>query len=365
MASVYRLIRPALRRLPPETAHELTLRALELGASRFLGRAAAREPDPPTLALRLWGLDFPNPVGLAAGYDKDARVPDAMLQLGFGFVEVGTVTPRPQPGNPKPRVFRLEEDQAIINRMGFNSGGLDPVVDRLSRRVRSGVVGVNLGKNRDAVDAVTDYAEGVLRTARLADYLVVNVSSPNTPGLRELQRRAMLATLLSRLVSVREESACRVPLLVKIAPDLTLEERRDIAQVALDTGIDGLIVSNTTVERPTDLVSCHAHEAGGLSGRPLFAPSTALLADMYRLTQGRLPLIGAGGIASAADAYAKIRAGASLLQLYTALVFSGPDLVSQIKLGLVDLLRGDGFGSIAEAVGTTHDATPAQLATAF
>jgi dihydroorotate dehydrogenase len=363
MVSAYRLIRPALRRLPPEAAHELTLRALELGASRFLGESA-RLPDPPALAQRLWGLDFPNPVGLAAGYDKDGRVPDAMLQLGFGFVEVGTVTPRPQPGNPKPRVFRLEEDQAIINRMGFNSRGLDAVIDRLSKRARSGLVGVNLGRNRDTADAVADYAEGVLRAARLADYLVVNVSSPNTPGLRELQHRAMLETLLSRLISVREETACRVPLLVKIAPDLSPEERRDIAQVGLDTGIDGLIVSNTTVARPV-LVSRHGHEAGGLSGRPLLAPSTTLLADMYRLTRGRLPLIGVGGIASAADAYAKIRAGASLVQLYTALVFSGPDLVSQIKSGLVDLLRRDGFGSIAEAVGTAHEATPAQLVTPF
>jgi dihydroorotate dehydrogenase len=364
MASVYRLIRPALRRLPPEAAHELTLRSLELGAGRFLGEFAGRQPDVPALALRLWGLDFPNPVGLAAGYDKDARVPDAMLQLGFGFVEIGTVTPGPQPGNPKPRLFRLAEDRAIINRMGFNSGGLDAVVGRLSKRSRAGIVGVNLGRNRDTEDAVADYAEGVLRAARLADYLVVNVSSPNTPGLRELQRRAMLATLLQRLMRRREEAGQRVPLLVKIAPDLTLDERRDIAQIALDTGVDGLIVSNTTVERP-DLVSRHAHEAGGLSGRPLFGLSTVVLADMYRLTHGRLPLIGVGGIASAADAYAKIRAGASLVQLYTALVSAGPDLVGQIKSGLAGLLQRDGFGSIGEAVGTGHDATLAQLVTPF
>jgi dihydroorotate dehydrogenase len=227
-------------------------------------------------------------------------------------------------------------------------------------------VGLNLGINSDSDDAAGDYAKGILRAARLADYLVVNVSSPNTPGLRELQHRAVLGSLLERLMSVREETGCRVPLLVKIAPDLTSEECEDIAQVALETGIDGLIVSNTTVERPPDLVSRHAHEAGGLSGRPLFAPSTALLADMYRLTQGRLPLIGVGGIASAADAYAKIRAGASLVQLYTALVFDGPDLVNQIKSGLGSLLRSDGFASIAEAVGTAHDAwaskPPAQLA---
>jgi len=360
MPSLYRLIGPALRRLPKEAAHELTLRALELGLGGFPGASAAQEPDPPVLAQRLWGLDLANPVGLAAGYDKDARVPDAMRRLGFGFVEVGTVTPRPQQGNPKPRVFRLEQDQAIINRLGFNSGGLEAVCDRLLRRIRSGVVGVNLGKNRDTNDAAEDYAEGILRTARLADYLVVNVSSPNTPGLRELQHRAMLGSLLERLISVREETGCRVPLLVKIAPDLTSEERRDIAQVALETGIDGLIVSNTTVERPRGPLRRHAREAGGLSGRPLFAPSTALLAEMYRLTQGRLPLIGVGGIASARDAYAKIRAGASLVQLYTALVFAGPALVGQIKSGLASLLRSDGFGSIAEAVGTTQDAAPGQ-----
>ena len=352
MAGSYRLIRPVLRSLPPEAAHELSLRALEFGAGRLRGASAAPEPASPILAQRLWGLDFANPVGLAAGYDKDARAPDAVLRLGFGFVEVGTVTPRPQPGNPKPRLFRLEQDKAIINRMGFNSGGLDAVCDRLARRVRLGIVGVNLGKNRDTVDAADDYAEGIRRAARLADYLVVNVSSPNTPGLRELQRRAVLAALLERLIEVREETGCRGPLLVKIAPDLTSEECEDIAHVALETGVDGLIVSNTTVERPPGLVSAHARQAGGLSGRPLFAPSTALLAEMYRLSQGRLPLIGAGGIASAEDAYAKIRAGASLVQLYTALVFAGPALVGQIKSGLASLLKRDGFGSVAEAVGT-------------
>src|SRR6516165_5348157 len=352
MAGLYRLIGPALRRLPREAAHELTLGGLELGLGRFLGVAAAPDPDPPVLAQRLRGLDFANPVGLAAGYDKDARVPDAILGLGFGFVEVGTVTPRPQPGNPKPRLFRLEQDRAIINRMGFNSGGLDAVCDRLSRRTRSGIVGVNLGKNRDSKDAAGDYTEGIQRTARLADYLVINVSSPNTPGLRELQRRTTLASLLGPLLGVREVTGCRVPLLVKIAPDLTPEECEDIAHVALETGIDGLIVSNTTVERPPGLAGARAQQAGGLSGRPLFVPSTALLAEMYRLTQGRLPLIGAGGVASAEDAYAKIRAGASLVQLYTALVFAGPALVGQIKSGLASLLARDGFASIAEAVGT-------------
>jgi dihydroorotate dehydrogenase len=363
MPNLYPLIRPAWRRLPPEAAHELSICALEAGLGRlFIGPVVAR-PDPPLLAQSLWGLDFANPIGLAAGYDKDARVPDAIRQLGFGFVEVGTVTPRPQRGNPKPRLFRLDEDRAVINRMGFNSGGLDRAVDRLSRRARTGIVGVNLGKNRDSADAADDYEEGVRRAAQLADYLVVNISSPNTPGLRELQGRAVLVSLLQRLVEARAKTACRTPLLLKIAPDLTPAERSDIAEVALDTGIDGLIVSNTTVERPGDLRSRHRGETGGLSGRPLFAASTALLADMYRQTQGQLPIVGVGGVASANDAYAKIRAGASLVQLYTALVFDGPGLVTRIKTGLAELLRRDGFASIDAAIGSAHDSVLPQAAT--
>ena len=352
MHSLYRLIRPVLRALPRETAHELTLRALELGLGRFLGASSAS--DPPVLAQRLWGRDFANPIGLAAGYDKDALVPDAILGLGFGFAEVGTVTPRAQPGNPKPRLFRLDQERAIINRLGFNSGGLDAVCRRLARRGRSGIVGVNLGRNSDSEDAAGDYAEGIRRTARLADYLVVNVSSPNTPGLRELQRRGMLGSLLNRLIEVRDETGCPVPLLVKIAPDLTSQERADIAEVAVDTGIDGMIVSNTTLARPSGLGGRHADQAGGLSGRPLFQPSTALLAEMYRLTRGRLPMVGVGGISSAEDAYAKIRAGASLVQIYTALVFSGPALIRRIVRELARLLRADGFGSIVEAVGAAN-----------
>jgi dihydroorotate dehydrogenase len=359
MPDLYPLIRPLLRRLPAETARELTLLALEAGLGGFFVDRAAREPDPPILAQRLWGLDFQNPVGFAAGFDKDARVTDRMWQFGFGFSEIGTVTPRQQKGNPSPWLFWLEEDGAVINRMGFKSDGLDAVIARLSARPRRrGIVGLNLGINSNSADAAADYQEGIRRAACLADYLVINVSSPNTPGLRDLQDRGILASLLHRLMSTREETGCRSPLLVKIAPDLKPEQRRDIAQVALDTGIDGLLISNTTIERPPDLVGRHAHEAGGLSGHPLFAPSTELLAEMYRLTQGRLPLIGVGGIASAADAYAKIRAGASLVQLYTALVFAGPSLVRQIKKGLAALLHSDGFASVAEAVGTAHNAAP-------
>jgi dihydroorotate dehydrogenase len=358
MLDLYPLIWLVLRRLPPEAAHDLTLRALEAGWGRFVIGREAHEPDPPILAQRLWDRDFANPIGLAAGYDKDARVPAGMLELGFGFVEIGTVTPQPQPGNPKPRIFRLQQDGAIINRMGFNSSGLDAVVDRLSRRPRFGVIGVNLGKNRDSADAGADYAEGIRRTAALADYLVVNISSPNTPGLRDLQHRATLELLLAKLRRAREEIGIRVPLLVKIAPDLTAAARADIAAVVLEAKIDGLIVSNTTVDRSVGLMNRSAQEIGGLSGRPLFSRSTELLAEMYRLTEGRLPLIGVGGIASAADAYAKIRAGARLVQLYTGLVFAGPRLVIDLKKGLARLLRADGFASIVEAVGSGHRGTP-------
>jgi len=354
VADFYPLFRPILRALPPETAHRLTLAALAAGLG---GRTAAL--DPPILAQRLWDRDFPNPIGIAAGFDKDGLVPDALLGLGFGFVEIGTVTPQPQPGNPRPRVFRLDPDGALINRLGFNSGGLDRLVARLQARSdpggrKAGIVGVNIGRNRDSADAVADYAEGVRRTAALADYLVVNVSSPNTPGLRNLQARAVLEDLLRQLLAARAETGASPPLLVKIAPDLAPAERADIAAVALATGIDGIVVANTTVARPPGLRGPHAGEAGGLSGRPLFEPSTALLGEIYRLTQGRLPLVGVGGVAGAADAYAKIRAGASLVQLYTALVFAGPALLGQIKAGLAELLRRDGFTSVADAVGADH-----------
>jgi dihydroorotate dehydrogenase len=353
MPDPYALVRPLLFCLPAERAHRLALGAVESGLDRLLlGRA--RRPTPPILAQSLWGREFPSPIGLAAGFDKNGRVADAVRRWGFGFVEVGTVTPRPQPGNPTPRLFRLAEEEALVNRMGFNNDGLDAVVRRLARAPRRGVLGINLGKNRDTGDAAADYEIGIRGTAGLADYVVVNVSSPNTPGLRDLQRRARLETLLSRLIAARAVSAPRTPLLLKIAPDLSQEERRDIAEVALAAGIDGLVVANTTVARPAGLRGCNASEAGGLSGRPLFAQSTALLAEMHRLTEGRLTLIGVGGIADAADAYAKIRAGASLVQIYTALVFSGPALIRRIERELARLLRADGFGSIVEAVGAAN-----------
>jgi dihydroorotate dehydrogenase len=340
-----------LRLLPPETAHRLSLRLLAWAPRALVGTS---RPDDPILASRAFGLDFPNPVGLAAGYDKNAEAFGPAMRLGFGFVEIGSVTPRPQAGNPQPRLFRLTEDRAVINRMGFNNDGLAAVAARLARRKAGGIIGANLGKNKDSADAAADYAAGVRALGPHADYLVINVSSPNTPGLRALQGRKPLAALIAAVREAR--GAARPPLLLKIAPDLTEADKQDIAEVALASGLDGLIVSNTTIARPADLRGAAKAETGGLSGRPLFAPSTAVLSDMYRLTGGKLPLIGVGGIGSAADAYAKIRAGASLLQIYTALVYEGPGLVERIKQGLAAKLRADGFTSIAQAVGADHRA---------
>ncbi len=340
-----------LRLLPPEAAHGVTLWAVASG----LGPGQA-PPDDPILAVRLWGRDFPNPVGLAAGFDKDARAVAGLIRLGFGFVEAGSVTPRPQPGNPKPRVFRLSAAEAVINRLGFNSQGLDRVAARLARRRDTGaggIVGANIGVNRDTTDPAADYAEGVRRLARLVDYLVINVSSPNTPGLRALQHRRPLTDIVARAREARRQAAgdAAPPLLLKLAPDLGDQDRRELAAVALETGVDGLIVGNTTLARPPGLGGRHAPEAGGLSGRPLFAPATAALASMYGLTGGRVPLIGVGGIADGRDAYAKIRAGASLVQLYTALIYQGPGLIARIKQGLAAALRADGFASLDDAVG--------------
>jgi len=349
MPLLFDLALPAARLLPPEAAHRATVLALRAGLA-----PKAAVADPPDLAVKLWRRRFLNPVGLAAGFDKDAEVPDAMLAFGFGFVEVGTITPLPQKGNPKPRVFRLNEDRAVINRLGFNSAGLEAAARRLAmRRGKGGIVGVNIGKNRDTHDDVGDYVEGVRVLAPLADYLTVNISSPNTPGLRDLQRKSAVTRLIAQLLEARGRATPQnpPPLLLKIAPDLTADERSDLAEAALSSGIDGLIISNTTVARPASLQSRFAHEPGGLSGAPLFAPSTALLSEMYRLTSAKIPIIGVGGIASGAEAYRKIRAGASLVQLYTALVYHGPGLVQRIKHELSELLTRDGFTSITAAIG--------------
>ncbi|WP_225768124.1 quinone-dependent dihydroorotate dehydrogenase [Inquilinus sp. Marseille-Q2685] len=351
MSRLFALAAPVLKALPPETAHRATITALKLG----LG-PVAREPDDPVLAVRLWGRDFANPIGLAAGFDKDAEVVDPMLRLGLGFVEIGSVTPRAQPGNPRPRAFRLPDQQALINRYGFNNRGHAAAAARLEARwltgaAAPGLLGVNVGRNKDSRDPEADYAAGIRAFARLADYLVVNISSPNTPGLRAMQSREPLQRLLAAATAARADGTARPPILVKIAPDLTAEDLEDVAEVALAAGIDGLIVSNTTIARPAGLPPDLAGEPGGLSGKPLMQPSTAVLRRMAKLVAGRLPLVGVGGVASGADAYAKIRAGASLVQLYTALAYRGPGLVGEIKRDLAGRLRVDGFRSVAEAVG--------------
>jgi len=349
---LYDIATAAARRLDPEAAHHWTVRALKFGAGpRFADR------DPPTLAVEAFGLGFPNPVGLAAGFDKNAEVPVAMKRLGFGFVEVGSVIPRPQAGNPKPRLFRLEDDRAVINRMGFNSEGMGKIGRRLRRLRRKGfpgIIGINLGANKDSVDRGADYVVGLKTLADYGDYFVVNISSPNTPGLRDMQEGESLEDLLARLRQARQDLTVKPPLLLKIAPDLTGAQAETITRTVLDYGIDGLIVGNTTIARPDSLVSSHRNETGGLSGRPLFAPSTELLGRIYKLTDGKMPLIGVGGISSGKDAYAKIRAGATLVQLYTGLVFGGPGLVREIKHDLAACLARDGFTSVLEAIGADH-----------
>jgi dihydroorotate dehydrogenase len=341
------LIRPVLNLLPPELAHAVTVGALRLG----LG-GDARRPDDPILASSCFGLAFSNPLGLAAGFDKNAKVIRQSLQMGFGFSEFGTVTPQPQKGNPHPRIFRLPAQRAVINRLGFNNQGLDSVgrqVTALSTRGDiPGRFGGNIGRNKDSPDAVADYVTGASRLSPFVDYLTVNVSSPNTPGLRALQSRAALTELLAAVLAARQRP---IPVLVKIAPDLTEDELQDIAQAAIETGIAGIIVSNTTISRPDTVSGVRAAESGGLSGPPLFPLATDALRAMYRLTGGTVPLIGVGGIASADDAYIKIRAGASLLQLYTALIYEGPRLVTRIKTGLAARLRADGFTRLSDAVG--------------
>jgi len=343
-----------LHRLDPEAAHLVALSALKLGLAPMPGPY-----EDPILATRIWNLDFASPIGLAAGFDKDAEVVDPMLRAGFGFVEAGSVTPKPQPGNPKPRLYRLTEDRAVINRFGFNSQGIDAYAERLRARRRRGgargIVGANLGKNKETADGAADYVIGIRAVAGLADYLVCNISSPNTPGLRGMQARAPIEDLLGRVLAARGEATpagCKLPpLLAKVGPDLDAQQVQDIAEVALATGLDGLIIGNTTIERPPGLLGRDAAQAGGLSGAPLLPRANACLADFARATGGRLPIIGCGGVSSGADAYAKIRSGASLVQLYSALVFYGLPRVNQIKRELAALLRRDGFTSIADAVG--------------
>ncbi|ABQ33055.1 quinone-dependent dihydroorotate dehydrogenase [Bradyrhizobium sp. BTAi1] len=341
---------PLLRWLDAEDAHRLAIQGLKLLP------AIKPRPDDAKLAVRAFGLNFPNPVGMAAGFDKNAEVPDALLRLGFGFVEIGSVTPRPQSGNPRPRLFRLERDEAVVNRMGFNNDGAEIVLRRLAGRAnQGGIVGVNVGANKDSADRVADYVRLIETFAPVASYFTVNISSPNTPGLRNLQQAAQLNELLSKVLEARDRvrrKAGDTPVLLKIAPDLSLAELDDVVHVARSRGVDGMIVSNTTLARPNSLrEQLRAKEQGGLSGRPLFRLSTRMVAETFVRVEGAFPLIGVGGIDSGGAALTKIRAGASLIQLYSSLVYKGLGLVESIKADLTSTLLRTGRDSLSEIVG--------------
>jgi len=350
---LFPFVKPFVHTLDAERAHTLTIAALKMGLDGKIGQMK----DPENLRTTVFGLSLDNPVGLAAGFDKNADVIAPCQAMGFGFTEAGTVTPQPQAGNEKPRLFRLKEDKAVINRFGFNNKGLEYFAHSLGKLSpgSSKPFGANVGANKATDDKTDDYVKGIRALYGLADYFTVNISSPNTPGLRALQSRSALTDLIKRVLEAREAEMASgkayMPILIKIAPDLTSDDITDIAEIALTTDIDGLIVSNTTIMRPADLKSQHRLEMGGLSGAPLMEPSTKILGEIYTATEGKVPLIGVGGIASGADAYAKIRAGASLVQFYSALVYEGPGLVDRIKKELSQRLKQDGYASVAEAVG--------------
>jgi dihydroorotate dehydrogenase len=348
--ALYPLLQPLVRRVDPEAAHDMAIAALEKLPLPACG------PDDPRLRSTAFGLDFANPVGIAAGFDKNARVPDALMRLGFGFVEVGGVTKRPQPGNPKPRVFRLAADEAVINRYGLNSEGMEAVAGRLARRERRGVLGINLGANKDSVDRIADYVDLTRRLGPFAEFITLNVSSPNTPGLRDLQGRAFLDELIARVLDVRATERLATRVLLKIAPDIDDIQLDDIVDVARSRAIDGMIVSNTTIARPATLKEqALAGETGGLSGKPLFRASTIVLAKAFQRVEGAFPLVGVGGISNGEDAVAKIAAGASLLQLYSALVYRGPGLIGDIKSTILRALERENAAGIADLVGKGAD----------
>ncbi|XP_065675921.1 dihydroorotate dehydrogenase (quinone), mitochondrial isoform X2 [Hydra vulgaris] len=343
---------PLIRMIDAERAHIL---AVKLASWKLVPKFKTLDADKSLLSTALWNLKFESPLGLAAGFDKNAECVDGMFKMGFGFVEVGSITPKPQYGNAKPRVFRLSQDEAIINRYGFNSFGADIAFSNLSARSKhkNGIVGVNIGKNKLTEDSAADYVENVLKFGELADYLVINISSPNTPGLRNMQSRKELQELLERVLEAREKLQNKPPLLVKISPDLSNFDKEDISAVVTSskTKVDGLIISNTTVSRPQSLISANKNEVGGLSGKPLKDLATQCIKDMYILTGGSIPIIGVGGISNGADAFDKICNGASLVQLYTSLTIHGPPVVGKVKLELAEILRQNGFSSVKQAVG--------------
>ncbi len=352
----YRSLKPLLFHIDPETAHGMGIRAMKMGMV-----PPAPSINDKALEVALWGLKFSNPIGLSAGFDKNAEVIGPALKLGFGFVEAGTVTPKPQAGNPRPRVFRDPANEAVINRMGFPNEGASVFKRNLERFLRqsqkpSGIIGLNIGMNKDQADPASDYTALVRLLGPMADYLTVNISSPNTPGLRDLQKREPLTALLNAIMETRRETCPdkQPPLLVKLAPDLTMEQQEELAGTLMDCKVDGVILTNTTLDRPDYLSPDFREQKGGLSGKPVREKSTALIRNFYKLTDGKLPIIGVGGISSGADAYEKIKAGASLVQIYSGMIFKGPGLAYAANTELLKLLRADGYTTINEAVGADH-----------
>ncbi|PIR38472.1 MAG: dihydroorotate dehydrogenase (quinone) [Alphaproteobacteria bacterium CG11_big_fil_rev_8_21_14_0_20_39_49] len=346
----YKILRPLIYCFPPETAHNMAISVLK---SNVFPKQSVNSPD--ILKLNIFGLRFDNPVGMAAGFDKNGDAIEGLFGQGFGFVEVGTVTPKPQDGNAKPRLFRLVEDEAVINRFGFNNKGADHFVNNLKNAKKSGILGANIGKNKTSQSAVDDYLFMMDKVYGLSDYITINISSPNTPGLCDLQQKdeldGFLSAILNAKLKLKEKTGADIPILLKLAPDTDPKQREDIAQIVIRQKIDGLIISNTTIGGRDILKSAHANETGGLSGRPLFDMSTQMVSHMYKLTEGKIPIIGVGGISSAEEAYKKIRAGASLVQIYSALVFKGFKLVKDINTGLEELLKKDGFSNVSDAIG--------------
>ena len=340
-----------LRLLPPELSHTITINFLKYFKVR------QKNIEDPILAQHLMGLDFANPIGLAAGFDKNAEVMNSMFSFGFGFLEVGTITPQPQTGNPKPRVFRLSEDKAVINSLGFNNKGIKKVKKNLIKHQKSyintKIVGVNIGKNKNSSEAIDDYLIGLEELGDIASYITINISSPNTAGLRDLQLRGKIEKLIKKIIDKRDEikNINSKPILIKISPDLNEDQLRDIALISLANSIDGLILTNSTIKRESNLISINKEKKGGLSGKPLYDNSNIILKKMYELTNGQIPLIGVGGISSGRDCYEKIKSGASLVQLYTALVYSGPNLINNMKGDLIDLIKTDGYKNVSEVIG--------------
>jgi len=343
---MFNILRPLIFKFSPEVAHSLAIKALKLNNIPY-----SKPKDNHILETTFYEKKLSSPIGVAAGFDKNAEVYNPLFNLGFGFVEVGTITPKPQFGNPKPRVFRLEEDEALINRLGFNNSGSEQISKRIKENNKKGFLGINIGPNKDSTNRVDDYLICFRKFYNLVDYITINISSPNTENLRDFHNQDELNSLIDKLKNEKKELNSNIPLAIKVSPDLNEDQLRDIALISLANNIDGLILTNSTIKRERNLISVNKGKKGGLSGKPLYGNSNIILKKMYELTNGQIPLIGVGGISSGKDCYEKIKSGASLVQLYTALVYSGPNLINRMKSDLIDLIKTDGYKNVSEVIG--------------